>query len=50
MSIENRNMLQATIYNMTADASPELFDALAALSDEELETELNTIMSRGVTI
>ena len=47
MSAQNRELLKATIYNMTTDAGPELFDALAALSDEELENELNSIISRG---
>ena len=47
MSAQNRELLRATIYNLSSDAGQELFDALAALSDEELENELNTIMSRG---
>ena len=46
MSQQNRNTLQATIYNMQSDAGPELFEELAALSDEELENVLNEIMRR----
>ena len=46
MSAQNRETLKATIYNMTSDAGPELFEELAALADEELETILNEIMRR----
>ena len=46
MSAQNRATLAATIYNMQSDAGAELFEELAALSDEELENILNEIMRR----
>ena len=45
MSAENRELLRATIYNLEK-GSPELYTALAALTDSELEDVLNTILKR----
>lgn len=46
MSAQNMATLAATIYNMQSDVGAELFEELAALTDEELETILNEIMRR----
>ena len=45
MSQQNRECLRSTIYNMEAGNS-DLFEALAAMSDEELEATLNDIITK----
>ena len=45
MSEQNRNMLKSTIFNMS-DGNIELFAALAALTDEQLEQVLNDLLKK----
>lgn len=45
MSQQNRECLRSTIYNLET-GNNDLFEALAAMSDEELETILNDIITK----
>lgn len=46
MSYENRQLLAATIYNLSS-GSADLFRELGKLTDDQLETVLNEILKGG---